>query len=71
MDDREYSVENLLEELYDKVCHLHSWCLVRHVAGLLGKKVEGLAQAATDLLVQQKQFSVGSPSAHKEVAVSQ
>ncbi|XP_065885747.1 phosphorylase b kinase regulatory subunit alpha, liver isoform-like [Dysidea avara] len=71
VDGKEYSVENLLEELYDKVCRLHSWCLVRHVAGLLDKKVEGLAQAATDLLVQQKQFSVGSPSARKEIAVSQ
>ena len=64
-------MESLLEELYDKVCHVHSWYLVRHVAGLLGKKVEGLAQAATDLLVQQKQFSFGSPSSRKEIAISQ
>ncbi|KAG0412106.1 hypothetical protein HPB47_010745 [Ixodes persulcatus] len=37
------------------------WGLVRHVAGLLGKKVEDLAKAVTDLLVRQKQVTVGMP----------
>ena len=66
-----YTVETLLEELYDKVCQMHHWSLVRHVAGMLDKKVEGLAQMATELLVRQKQFSVGSPSTRREIAVSQ
>ena len=66
-----YTVEVLLEELYDKVCQMHHWCLVRHVAGMLDKKVDGLAQMATELLVRQKQFSVGSPSQQREIAVSQ
>ena len=66
-----FTVETLLEELYDKVCEIHHWSLVRHVAGMLDKKVEGLAQIATELLVRQKQFSVGSPSLHREIAISQ
>lgn len=66
-----YTVESLLEELYDKVCKTHNWSLVRHVAGMLDKKVEGLAQNATELLVRQKQFSFGSPSMNHEIAISQ
>ena len=64
-------MESLLEELYDKVCQKHHWSLVRHVAGMLDKKVEGLAQMATELLVRQKQFSIGSPLTQREIAVSQ
>ncbi|KAI8440075.1 hypothetical protein MSG28_001498 [Choristoneura fumiferana] len=34
---------------------------VRHTAGMLGKRVEDLAKAVTDLLVRQKQITVGMP----------
>lgn len=37
------------------------WGLVRHTAGMLGKRVEDLSKAITDLLVRQKQVTVGMP----------
>lgn len=37
------------------------WGLVRHTAGMLGKRVEDLAKSVTDLLVRQKQITVGMP----------
>ncbi|CAN7993482.1 unnamed protein product [Ixodes hexagonus] len=55
------TVRHLLKELYEKAYKEHKWGLVRHVAGLLGKKVEDLAKAVTDLLVRQKQVTVGMP----------
>lgn len=55
------TVRHLLKELYEKAYKERKWGLVRHVAGLLGKKVEDLAKAVTDLLVRQKQVTVGMP----------
>lgn len=55
------SVKDLLKELYERACHDKKWALVRHVAGILGKRVEDLAKAVTDLLVRQKQVTVGMP----------
>ncbi|XP_065295231.1 probable phosphorylase b kinase regulatory subunit alpha isoform X4 [Dermacentor albipictus] len=59
--NRVITVRHLLKELYEKAYKEHKWGLVRHVAGLLGKKVEDLAKAVTDLLVRQKQVTVGMP----------
>ena len=53
------TVKDLLKELYERACHEKKWALVRHVAGILGKRVEDLAKAVTDLLVRQKQVTVG------------
>ncbi|CAH3142471.1 unnamed protein product, partial [Porites evermanni] len=62
------TVQKLLEELYEKACQIRLWSLVRHTAGLLRKRVEDLAEAATDLLVHQKQLTVGIPQGgHEEV----
>lgn len=41
--------------LYEKACQQKLWGLVRHTGGMLGKRVEDLAKAVTDLLVRQKQ----------------
>jgi phosphorylase kinase alpha/beta subunit len=51
------TVRDLLKGLYEKACQLKQWGLVRHTAGMLGKRVEDLAKAVTDLLVRQKQVS--------------
>ncbi|XP_025085860.1 probable phosphorylase b kinase regulatory subunit alpha isoform X9 [Pomacea canaliculata] len=56
------TVKDLLTELYEKASHWKQWWLVRHTAGMLEKRVEELAIAATDLLVRQKQLSVGMPN---------
>lgn len=49
------TVKDLLKGLYEKACQQKLWGLVRHSAGMLGKRVEDLAKAVTDLLVRQKQ----------------
>nr|XP_045617193.1 probable phosphorylase b kinase regulatory subunit alpha isoform X1 [Procambarus clarkii] len=55
------TVKDLLKDLYERACHIKHWALVRHTAGMLGKRVEDLAKAVTDLLVRQKQVTVGLP----------
>lgn len=60
-DDQVVTVKDLLKDLYEKACQEKRWALVRHVAGMLGKRVEDLAKAVTDLLVRQKQITVGQP----------
>ncbi|XP_067642160.1 probable phosphorylase b kinase regulatory subunit alpha isoform X6 [Eurosta solidaginis] len=55
------TVRDLLKGLYEKACQQKLWGLVRHTAGMLGKRVEDLAKAVTDLLVRQKQVTVGMP----------
>ncbi|KAK9886885.1 hypothetical protein WA026_019143 [Henosepilachna vigintioctopunctata] len=55
------TVRDLLKGVYQKACQQKLWGLVRHTAGMLGKRVEDLAKAVTDLLVRQKQITVGMP----------
>ncbi|XP_071453051.1 probable phosphorylase b kinase regulatory subunit alpha isoform X3 [Hetaerina americana] len=59
------TVKDLLKILYEKACQQKLWGLVRHSAGMLGKRVEDLAKAVTDLLVRQKQVTVGMPPMHE------
>lgn len=54
-EGRVVTVRMLLKGLYEKACQQKLWGLVRHTAGMLGKRVEDLAKAVTDLLVRQKQ----------------
>lgn len=54
-DSKSVLVKDLLKLLYEKACQQNLWGLVRHTAGMLGKRVEDLAKALTDLLVRQKQ----------------
>ncbi|XP_071088485.1 probable phosphorylase b kinase regulatory subunit alpha isoform X9 [Haliotis cracherodii] len=64
------TVKQLLTELYEKAGHWKQWWLVRHTAGMLKKRVEDLALAATDLLVRQKQLSVGMPPDREKIITS-
>jgi phosphorylase kinase alpha/beta subunit len=59
-------VRDLLVELYEKAGHAKQWWLVRHTAGMLRKKVEDLAKAATDIIVRMKQLAVGLPPEPRE-----
>ncbi|XP_046671928.1 LOW QUALITY PROTEIN: probable phosphorylase b kinase regulatory subunit alpha [Homalodisca vitripennis] len=59
------TVKDLLKVLYEKACQQKLWGLVRHTAGMLGKRVEDLAKAVTDLLVRQKQVTVGMPPSNE------
>lgn len=56
-DGKPVFVKDLLKLLYEKACQQNLWGLVRHTAGMLGKRVEDLAKALTDLLVRQKQVN--------------
>ncbi|XP_078682697.1 phosphorylase b kinase regulatory subunit alpha, skeletal muscle isoform-like isoform X9 [Branchiostoma floridae x Branchiostoma belcheri] len=64
------TVVMLVGELYEKAGQLKQWSIVRHMAGMLRKRVEDLAQAATDLLVRQKQLSVGLPPQPRERTIT-
>lgn len=63
------TVKDLLKDLYEKACQERKWALVRHTAGILGKKVEDLAKAVTDILVRQKQVTIGMPPASEHTIV--
>jgi phosphorylase kinase alpha/beta subunit len=57
--NRAVTVENLLDEVYAKASQLQQWGLLRRAAGLLEKADITLSDALTELLVRQKQISVG------------
>ena len=67
--DQAITVGVLLKDLYEKACHEKKWALVRHAAGMLGKRVEDLAKAVADLLVRQKQVTIGMPPYHETAIV--
>ncbi|BES95434.1 Phosphorylase B kinase [Nesidiocoris tenuis] len=64
-DDGPITLKDLLKILYGKACQQKLWGLVRHTGGILGKRVEDLAKAVTDLLVRQKQITVGMPPSNE------
>lgn len=55
------TVKDLLKDLYERACKERKWALVRHIAGILGKRVEDLAKAVADIIVRQKQLTIGMP----------
>jgi phosphorylase kinase alpha/beta subunit len=57
--DRAVTVSDLLEELYVKAGKAELWLIVRRAAGLLHKMDVNLSDAVTELLVRQKQVTVG------------
>lgn len=66
--ENQRTVGSLVEELYDTACESKNWALVRHTTGLMGKKLPSLALSLTDLIVRQKQVTVGLPG--KEIIIS-
>nr|XP_027199784.1 probable phosphorylase b kinase regulatory subunit alpha [Dermatophagoides pteronyssinus] len=63
------TLRDLLKDIYEKACSDKKWALVRHSAGMLGKQGEDLAKSVADLLVRQKQITVGMPP-HYEQAIT-
>ncbi len=53
------TVADLLNEVYDKAAQISLWAVIRRAAGLLNKVDIGLSDAVTDILVRQKQITVG------------
>merc|ERR1719266_73012 len=68
-DERSVEIRDLLKTLYDTACMKKQWSIVRHCAGYLGRRVDDLSKAVTDMLVRQKQVTVGMPP-NNEVIVS-
>ncbi|KAF9584430.1 hypothetical protein BGW38_006478 [Lunasporangiospora selenospora] len=59
------TVQTLLEEVYFKSLQLKLWSIVRQAAGLLQKVVNSLTINITDLVIRQKQVTIGSgPTEH-------
>ncbi|KAI8602494.1 glycosyl hydrolases family 15-domain-containing protein [Dissophora ornata] len=59
------TVQTLLEEVYFKSLQLKLWSIVRQAAGLLHKVVNSLTINITDLVIRQKQITIGSgPTEH-------
>merc|ERR1719319_909604 len=69
IDGRLATVADLVKNLYDKACKGKHWGIVRHASGLLCKKLPDLAKSVTDLIVRQKQVTVGLPP-DREVIIS-
>jgi phosphorylase kinase alpha/beta subunit len=57
--NRAVTVADLLDEIYAKASQLEQWDILRRAAGLLEKADITLSDAVTELLVRQKQISVG------------
>ncbi|MEO1522329.1 MAG: glycoside hydrolase family 15 protein, partial [Cyanobacteria bacterium J06633_2] len=53
------TVQMLLNEVYENAIQLELWTVIRRAAGLLDKVDIGLSDAVTDILVRQKQLTVG------------
>lgn len=65
VDALEATVQTLLEEVYFKSLQLKLWSIVRQAAGLLNKVVNSLTINITDLVIRQKQVTIGSaPTEH-------
>ena len=60
------TLRDLLKDIYEKACSDKKWALVRHSAGMLGKQGEDLAKSVADLLVRQKQITVGMPPNYEQ-----
>ena len=68
-DEEGVPVRILVDELFRKAVHSKKWWLVRHAAGMMDRSGEDLAKAISDLLVRQKQVTLGMPS-DGEVTIS-
>lgn len=54
------TISDLLEEVYLKSKRLQYWSIARQAAGLLKKNVPSLTINVTDLVIRQKQVSIGT-----------
>ncbi|KAF9115820.1 hypothetical protein BGX27_006251 [Mortierella sp. AM989] len=65
LNNLDATVHTLLEEVYFKSLQLKLWSIVRQAAGLLNKVVNSLTINITDLVIRQKQVTIGSgPTEH-------
>lgn len=60
IDALESTISELIEEVYLKSMRSQYWSIARQAAGLLHKNVPSLTINITDLVIRQKQVSIGS-----------
>ncbi|KAH8551679.1 glycosyl hydrolases family 15-domain-containing protein [Umbelopsis sp. PMI_123] len=60
IDNLDSTIKELLQEVYYKAVRLQYWSIVRQSAGLLQKVVPSLTVNVTDLVIRQKQVTIGS-----------
>ncbi|KAI9362214.1 glycosyl hydrolases family 15-domain-containing protein [Pilaira anomala] len=60
--DLDATIRDLLEEVYVKSKRLQYWSVARQASGLLNKTVPSLTYNLTDLVIRQKQVTIGSGS---------
>ncbi|KAI8085667.1 glycosyl hydrolases family 15-domain-containing protein [Thamnidium elegans] len=60
LPDLDATIRNLLEEVYVKSKRLQYWSVARQASGLLNKTMPSLTYNLTDLVIRQKQVSIGS-----------
>ncbi|KAI8877102.1 phosphorylase kinase alphabeta [Backusella circina FSU 941] len=60
VDPLDATIRNLLEEVYVKSKRLQYWSVARQASGLLNKTMPSLVNSLTDLIIRQKQVSIGS-----------
>ncbi|KAG2199209.1 hypothetical protein INT47_010584 [Mucor saturninus] len=58
--DLDATIRNLLEEVYVKSKRLQYWSVARQASGLLNKTMPSLTYNLTDLVIRQKQVSIGA-----------
>jgi len=63
-------IKELVKELHESACVAKHWSIVRHTHGLLAKKMQNMELSVMDLIVRQKQVTVGLPP-DNEVIISQ
>ncbi|CAH8569686.1 unnamed protein product [Heterobilharzia americana] len=63
------TVRSLLKEVYERATQTTSWFLLRYTAALLGKRADSLAKSLADILVLQKQVTVGLPPEPREKVI--
>ncbi|RCI02792.1 hypothetical protein CU098_004590 [Rhizopus stolonifer] len=66
--DLDATIRNLLEEVYLKCKRLQYWSVARQASGLLSKTMPTLANNLTDLVIRQKQVSIGSGTAENLIS---
>ncbi len=64
------AIRELLKTLYDAAVAKKHWAIVRHAAGVLGRRVEELSKCVTDLVVNMNKVAVGTPG-DKEILISE
>jgi len=69
-DDVTIELYQLVDEILDWATKNFDWLLIRQMSSLLKKCMSGLSESVTDVLVRQKQVTVGFPRLSNEITIT-